>query len=178
MRWTDEDLADFKRRQNQDGGKRETLKPARAKPEHHEDREQMALFEWMRKLARWRGRPLDEFYVHVPNQKGTRSSGELARLAAMGVRPGHPDIHGRVPAGGYHSHYIELKRVGGDKPTAHQLQEHQLLRALGHRVDVAFGWEEARHAIERHLAGSGWPIVITTGVVEVDFSTWNIGSAP
>jgi len=176
MRWTAEELEEFQKRRAGDG-KREQLKPPRAKPVHHEDNEQMALFEWMRKFARWRGRPLDEFYIHVPNQAGTRTPAETKRLNAMGVRAGVPDVHGRIPAGGYHSHYVEMKRVGGDKPTDTQLREHQLLRALGHRVDVAFGWEEARLSIERYLARSGWPIVITSAIAEVDFSTWNTEGA-
>lgn len=174
MRWTDDDYADFTRRR-QGHALKEPLKPARAKQEFHEDREQMALFEWMTKYARWRGRPLSDFYAHVPNQQGTRSPAEGARLKAMGVRAGYPDIVGDIAAGGYHGHRVELKRVGGERPTKAQQLEHDKLRALGHRVDVAFGWEEARHAIERYLAGSGWPIVITTGIVEVDFSTWNTG---
>lgn len=117
-----------------------------------EDAEQEALFRWL-ELARWRGVPLVSWYWHTPNG-GSRNVVEAMKLKRMGVKRGVPDVFGAIAVGGYHGHFVEMKAHGGTVEKA-QRELHELLRAGGYRVDVCFGWDEGRTAIERYVGRAG-----------------------
>lgn len=121
-------------------------------PRVTEDSEQIALFRWMG-LARYLGRPIDDFYWHTPNG-GKRSPREASKFRAMGVKRGVPDIFGCLPLGGFHGHYIELKAMDG-RVSSEQNDVIKLLHAQGYRVDICFGQDEGRAAVLRHLASGG-----------------------
>jgi hypothetical protein len=127
------------------GGRLHTLRTS-------EDVEQAHLFDWLR-LTRWRGWPLADWYWAVPNG-GSRHLLEAVKLKRMGTKPGVPDIFGAIPAGDYHGHFIEMKaRDGRVRPEQRDL--HEQLRSAGYRVDVCFGWDEARLAVERYVGRGG-----------------------
>lgn len=113
-----------------------------------EDAEQISLFEWLA-LTRWRGEPLARWYFAIPNG-GFRHALEAMRLKRMGVKAGVHDVFGAIAASGYHGHFVELKAHGGSvRPEQRDFAE--LVRGEGFRVDVCFGWYEAKTAIERYL---------------------------
>jgi hypothetical protein len=117
-----------------------------------EEQDQAALFRWFG-LTRWQGRALSDYALHIPNE-GKRSMVAGARLKQIGLKPGTPDILLPVPVGGYHGLWIELKAIGGRLSDA-QHEVIAMLRGQGYRVDVCFGWDEARAAVERYLGAAG-----------------------
>lgn len=86
---------------------------------------------------------------HVPNG-GSRNRVEAANLKRQGVKAGVPDIFLPVARGGFHGLFVEMKAEGG---RLSEKQEEWLadLHAQGYAVKVAYGWEEARKAIEAYL---------------------------
>lgn len=112
--------------------------------------EQVTLFQWARTAARGPHPELALLFA-IPNG-GARSPATAGRLKAEGVMQGVPDICLPVARGGFHSLWLELKAQGGRLSAAQQDVINRLL-AAGHQVVVAFGWEEARQAIEAYLQG-------------------------
>jgi hypothetical protein len=74
----------------------------------------------------------------IPNGEA-RSKTSGARLKLEGVSPGVPDLF--VPAWCL---WIEMKRAKGGTVSAVQKDWHAYLDAIGHRVIVAHGFEDAR----------------------------------
>ena len=116
-----------------------------------EDAIQRAVFEHLAV----RGAP-GVFAFH-PANGGYRRPVEAARLKALGVRPGVPDViaihHGQVFA-------IELKREGG-RPTDAQLQAIEDIRAAGGHAQLCHGLDQALAVLEgwgllRRCAGPDW----------------------
>ena len=75
-----------------------------------EEQEQRLLLAWAART----GRPELRLLHAIPNG-GKRLKSEAARLQAMGVKPGVPDLCLPVPRGKYHGLYIELKRLYGGR---------------------------------------------------------------
>lgn len=124
-----------------------------------EDEEQELFFDWL-EVASGR-QPLYKLAFAVPNFSGTGKKGTLmrrvnqrhgAKLKRTGRKPGVPDIVFPVARGGYHSLYIEMKRLRGSTMTDEQKVWIPALREQGHLVEVCKGWEEARDCIERYVA--------------------------
>lgn len=114
-----------------------------------ERQEQQALIRWVA-LMTLRTPVLALLYA-VPNG-GLRDRRVAAMLLTEGVKPGVPDLHLPVARGIYHGLWIELKRRAGGRVSRAQQAWHDRLRAEGHRVVVAEGWEAARDAIMDYLA--------------------------
>jgi hypothetical protein len=72
------------------------------------------------------------------------------RLRAEGVRAGVPDVLLPVARGGYHGLALEMK-FGRNKPTPEQREWLDALAAEGWQTCVAYGFEEARQAIQDYL---------------------------
>lgn len=122
--------------------------------------EQQALFAWAG-LMESRMPELQDLFA-VPNG-AYKSRAMASRFKREGLKAGVPDIvlpHARK---GCNSLYIEMKRrqVAGVRValrkapsvlSAEQLDWHRRLQAAGNMVVVAYGWEEARVAIEAYLA--------------------------
>lgn len=117
-------------------------------PAAPEETEQANLFRWFG-LTRWQGRPLSDFAIHVPNE-GKRSAVAGWRLKRVGLKPGTPDVLLPIACGGYHGLWIEMKAVGGRLSDAQQ-EVIAILRGQGYRVEVCYGWDAARIAVERYL---------------------------
>jgi hypothetical protein len=113
-----------------------------------EDAHQAALFAWAR-LAVRQYPDLERLYA-VPNG-GLRDKRVAARLVGTGVRRGVPDIVLPVARWGFHSLYIELKRLGPSKLSGEQADWIEWLNAHGHKAVVCKGWEIARDTIVEYL---------------------------
>lgn len=111
-----------------------------------EDAIQIALLEWLRLYDRraW------EFTHHSPNG-GYRNPVTAARLKAMGVRRGFPDITIWLPRGGFHGLAIELK-AGRNKATAEQIGWLDHMGSIGWLATVCVGFDAARQTISDYLA--------------------------
>lgn len=81
---------------------------------HNEDQLQKSCVAWFDLQYRH----ISWALFHVPNG-GKRNSIEAAKLKAMGVRPGVPDLLLVIPRGGYNYLAMELK-VGNNTQTANQ----------------------------------------------------------
>lgn len=118
-----------------------------AKHIQREGMEQEALFQWANMMsAKF---PALKMLYHIPNG-GTRNKLEAACLKRQGVKAGVPDIHLPVPAGKFHSLYIELK-AGNNKPTKEQIEWIENLRRQGNAAEVCVGWIQAAELIEKYL---------------------------
>lgn len=121
----------------------------------HEEREQIAVFEWA--IAQEKAMPELSLLHHIPNG-GKRGKVEAARLKAAGVKAGMPDICLPVPRNGYGALYIELKKpesksMGIRKGTVSQKQREVIsaLQRSGNAVAVCYGAEEAIKTIKGYL---------------------------
>ena len=124
------------------------MKPVRSRASSgpSEDQIQIALVEWMRlahpKVAPW--------MHHSPNG-GLRSPVTAARLKAMGVRRGFPDLMLWVARGGHRGLAIELKASRG-KPTLEQLEWLGHMGGMGWIAVLCVGFDAARQTIDDYLA--------------------------
>lgn len=109
--------------------------------------EQAALFQWAQ-LARQKYKELELLY-HFPNG-GKREAKEGAALKRQGVKAGVPDICLPVAKDGFFGLYIELK-VGRNKTSSMQDIWIKRLRDMNYRVEVCYGWLNARDVIENYL---------------------------
>ena len=112
-----------------------------------EEREQAALFQWVAYNAD--RHPALRWLFHCPNG-GHRIKAVAAKLKALGVRRGVPDLWLPVPRGDFHGLVIELK-AGRNKATPEQDDWLRGLGALGYKTTVATGWEQARDAVLWYL---------------------------
>ena len=117
--------------------------------------EQSALFAYAAIQARTH--PLWALLFAIPNG-GKRDKVTASRLKAEGVKSGVPDICLPVARAGYHSLYIELKRIGDKeqdrKPgIASTAQDRWIsnLKNQQHCAVVCYGWHEAAAVVEWYL---------------------------
>lgn len=129
---------------------------------HGEDTEQMGVIDW----ADWNvGRyPELQLLFHVPNG-GKRNVVEAARLKAMGVKAGVPDLCLPVPMNGYAGLYIEMK-YGKNRTTKEQEKWIVALRQQGYKAVVCYGGEEATKELEEYLKGTRTKLGNREGRVE------------
>ena len=119
-----------------------------------EDGHQLAFFCWC--ALNYKEYPELKWAFHVPNG-GFRHKAEAAKLRAMGVRSGVPDICLPVRRGSYSGLFIELKRMAKDGKREGRLSDNQkevwipFLKSQGFGVAVAYGWMEARNIIVSYL---------------------------
>jgi hypothetical protein len=113
-----------------------------------EDHQQAVLIEWC-ELNRQKYPQLDSLY-HIPNGK-MRHPAIAAQLKAAGVKAGVPDLHLPFAAHGYHSLYIEMKRLVGGKLSKAQKEWRDRLTAQGNLVVTCEGWESAVKTLIEYL---------------------------
>lgn len=121
---------------------------ARKRPQHHEDNEARALWQWALTQPVLR----DHLY-HVPNG-GRRRAFEAARMKGMGVRAGVHDYHLPVARGGFIGAWVELKATRDHKPSVSKDQTDwgRKMRLEGHFVRFCYGWLEAKEALQLYQA--------------------------
>ena len=113
-----------------------------------EGKEQARLFKWASEMAQEDER--FKMMYAVPNGLQTPNRRVAARAVAEGLKRGVPDISLDVPVGGYHGLRIELK-VGDNKTSKFQDVWIDRLRSFGYRVEVCYGFDEAKKVVEDYL---------------------------
>ena len=89
-------------------------------------------------------------YYHVPNE-GLRAKSTGAKLKAIGLKAGVPDLCIPVARGSYHSLYIEMKDTKG-KLTQEQADWLWRLRSEGMCAYVCYGATNAIALIDQYIA--------------------------
>ena len=106
-----------------------------------------------RQLLQWcRTDPRLQYLFHIPNES-VGGQGWIIRNRQLGVKAGVPDLFYPVPLGGYHGLFIEMKTRTGRLAPA-QKRWFEALQAFGYKCVVAYGWEEAKIALEEYLDGT------------------------
>ena len=106
-----------------------------------EDLEQEALISW----CEVKQIPI----VHIPNE-GKRSASYAAKMKRMGLRAGFPDLFIPIARGRYHGLFIEMK-YGNGRASGAQQHWLRLLSREGYAVSICYGFDAARHSIEKYL---------------------------
>lgn len=88
--------------------------------------------------------------VHIPNE-GKRSRAAGARLKAMGLQKGFPDLFIPEARGGYHGMFLELKRDRAQRPTKEQEEWIVFLNGKGYFAAVCYGADEAMERITSYM---------------------------
>jgi hypothetical protein len=115
-----------------------------------EHSEQVTLFNWAAaQSGRW---PELRYMFAIPNG-GHRVPAVAAKMKAEGTKAGVLDICLPVPRGPHHSFWLEMK-YGRNKLTDEQKVWLDFLVEQGHRVEVAYSFEEARDYIIAYLEGA------------------------
>ena len=118
-------------------------KPGRANPlRPTEESEQQAVVEFCKLLG--------IKVIHIPNE-GKRSVITGARLKAMGLQKGFPDLFVPEAKQGYHGLFIELKRDKTNHPTKEQLEWISYLNAKGYYAVVCYGSAAAIAEIRKYM---------------------------
>lgn len=114
-----------------------------------EAQEQITLFQWAALMARkW---PELRLMHAIPNG-GSRNPIEARHLKDQGVKAGIPDIFLPCPKDVFHGLYIEMKRKKGGRVSEAQREMIMSLKAMGYRVEVCEGWEEAKTVIVEYMS--------------------------
>lgn len=86
-------------------------------------------------------------FFHIPNGAGKFKSRYAHQIKRMGLKAGIPDLMITSPPPLYklafRGVFVEMKRQGGRKPTAEQLEWHEKLKVDGYKVIVAYGFDDA-----------------------------------
>lgn len=118
---------------------------------------QKSLFEWSA-LARCKYPELELLCANRNTQRLTKI--QAIRAKNEGMKAGWPDVFLPVARGQYHGLYIELKKPDLKPKTERGKigglnKDQQIvipkLRDQGYKVDVCYGWDEAKKALEEYL---------------------------
>ena len=130
-------------RANGEAGQQEKVYvlPGRGKkaPKSSEHKEQRKVFDWAKENEHLH--PELAALFAIPNG-GKRFKKTAAILKAEGAKAGVNDIHLPCPIGGYAGLWIEMK-YGYNMPSQEQKEWMDLMRWLGHRVEVCYSAEQA-----------------------------------
>lgn len=110
------------------------------------------LVQWIDSLVLPNGLRPGLFFAHVANAGMADNKIRGGILQGQGVRKGWPDYILDLPLGRYHGFRLELKATEGKKPEQDQLDTLARLEAVGFKCAVAWGFDEAKRAIESYLA--------------------------
>lgn len=113
-----------------------------------EDGEQLAIMCWAAlNLNKY---PDLKWLHHSPNG-GFRNQREAAKLKAMGVKRGFPDLSLLVRRGQYSGLFVELKKLKGGVVSPEQEEWRTQLNKEGFYATICHGWIEAVAVIEQYL---------------------------
>ncbi len=104
--------------------------------------------EEQRELVKWFRQSFDGVRIFAIPNGGARSITTAAKLKVEGVSAGVPDLY--VPAWKL---WIEMKRTKGGVVDKAQKDWHDYLTAIGDRVIVCRGADEAKRMIEIEMEG-------------------------
>jgi len=109
-----------------------------------ESQHQKAFFEWLSHYPNIRS-----LTFAIPNG-GRRDAREARNLKLQGVTAGVPDIFIAIPSKEFNGLFLELK-AGKNKTTKNQDIMIYKLRENGYKVEVCYGWEEAKNVCVDYL---------------------------
>lgn len=113
-----------------------------------EHQEQACLFKWVElQLGRW---PELAWFYAIPNGADV-SVRERKKLVDEGLRSGVADMHLPVARHGYHSLYIELKKVGGRDASKKQKEFRDFVIEQGNCWKLCYGAPEASKVISWYM---------------------------
>ena len=103
--------------------------------------------------------PLVESIYHVPNggsRGGDKRSAQIegAKMNALGLKKGTPDLCLPIPMCGYGSLYIEMKKPNDGALSPHQHARILMLRQCGNFVAVIDDWQVGFQLIWLYLMGN------------------------
>lgn len=113
-----------------------------------ESSEQKWVIEWSQQPSIREQYPELAMLYHIPNERTDKV--QAAILKKMGVKTGVPDLHLPIPAGKYHSLYIEMKALDG-KPDSEQLWWEEHLKSNGNFHAFCYGWKQATEVLLWYL---------------------------
>lgn len=130
-----------------------TITPEQLAASGSEDGHQLAIFQWI--ALNVHDYPELKWLHHSPNG-GSRHKGEAAKLKAMGVRPGFPDLFLPLCRKNHAGLFIELKRpesVGKKKGTnqGNQDEWREYLNSNHYLAVVCYGWQDAVRTLKGYL---------------------------
>jgi hypothetical protein len=96
---------------------------------------------------------IDERLLFAIPNGGHRHISVAKKMKEEGVRAGIPDYFLAIPRINESGLFIELKHPKGKLSTS-QKEMISILKDVGYHCVVAFGWDEARTAIEKWIVGS------------------------
>ena len=118
-------------------------KPRRAKPSNEEERIQAECVRWIQ--LRYHNKII---FHHSPNE-AKRSEVMGARLKAMGMRPGWPDLEILLPKGGVV--FFEFKTKSG-RQSMSQKEMQLLLESIGHKYFIIRSVDDFIRVVEPIIA--------------------------
>lgn len=127
----------------------------KAKPRYpSETAECRAFIEWT-EFVTFKGRPLRERVVKIPNERG-KAGPQTAILTAIGMEDGFLDYVLLVPAGRWHGLFIEAKKLkGGNKTDTDQLRWVDLLIEFGYHAEICEGAIAMIAAVKAYFERAG-----------------------
>jgi hypothetical protein len=111
-------------------------------PAATEHAEQVVVIQWCDMKG------IDIFAIPNGSNKSKASAG---KFKAEGLRAGIPDLFIPIARNGYHGLFVEMKRIGGPKPSKAQISWLAKLVASGYRAGVCYGADEAMGLISGYL---------------------------
>jgi VRR-NUC domain len=132
---------------------------ARVPAAHEEAGEQIALFHWIRLQQRvW---PELGLAHHIPNgaylgKDRVAAARHMARLKAMGLKPGVFDVFLPVARHGWHGLYIEMKAKDGSL-SEEQEDFGSKVANEGYAVFICRSFEQAQGVVVQYLFGDDKP---------------------
>lgn len=112
-----------------------------------------AFVEWT-KLVQFKGRPLFDRLVKIPNERGKRGI-MTAILFSIGMRAGFPDYVILAPAGKFAGLMLEAKKRDDYEVSPAQETWRDDLLEFGYHAEICAGAEELIHATQQYFVRTG-----------------------
>lgn len=109
----------------------------------------IAFVEWA-KWARYRGRPVYERLVKIPNERG-KAGAHIVYLERMGMKKGFPDYVLFLPLAPYAGLVLEAKRRKGGAIAPEQIRWRDDLISFGYHAEICRGADELIDAVRRYM---------------------------
>jgi hypothetical protein len=125
------------------------VRSARRWQQPNENDECRAFVDWT-KYVRYKGEPLFDRLVKIPNERG-KSGPMTAILTALGMKPGFPDYELLVPLPPYAGLFLEAKRADGGRVDPEQEAWRAALVEFGYHAEICAGAPALIGATRRYL---------------------------
>ena len=130
-----------------------SVRPSHSLPVPTETEECQRFIGWT-KLVRFRGRPLWDRVVKIPNERG-KSGASIGILVSIGMRNGFPDYFIAAPVGIWAGLLLEAKRIKGSDTSDSQVQWQRDLTEFGYYPAICLGADALIAATQRYFDAAG-----------------------